>query len=272
MPYPIAKLAYGLRCRLHDLATPVERYNIQTAAGNPSICPPNQKVQTINTFSMIHYEDGTFKVSDSEIRKDNLYRTVYLNIDGDRVQDLASAPFGHILCQYSLNLFDCPLSKVFFKNLSSLVFASNVRKIFLSESSNYGYVLNLSDLLNGFPNLDNIDALRVRVADTWMTDILQCKHHCITELQLFLTYKQFESLSANNLVEFLQTQKEGFHLMLIVISIKEDVPLQLDHGEFLTFDSEWDFSQFLQKKLPQYEHRTRLVVRDIIWKQYVWFF
>uniref|UniRef100_A0A7E4VM91 Type VII secretion protein n=1 Tax=Panagrellus redivivus TaxID=6233 RepID=A0A7E4VM91_PANRE len=109
------------------------------------------------------------------------------------------------------------------------------------------------------------------VADTWMTEILEHDNHSITELHLRITDREQVPALSTNVVAFLKAQKEGFYLRLIIP--EEDVPLQLDQGELLIIEvHEVDLLMYLNQKLPQYIHRTRLLVQNRPSTLFVWFF
>uniref|UniRef100_A0A7E4VLI5 F-box domain-containing protein n=1 Tax=Panagrellus redivivus TaxID=6233 RepID=A0A7E4VLI5_PANRE len=249
MPYPITKLAYGLRCRLHDLATPVERYKLQIAAGNPSICPPIEAIKIAESFTWFKCRDGILEDIDFNVRNDSpLYCTTDLRFGYATLQNLDSAPL--------------------------LVFASNINQIAVVKSSNDSYVLKMSDLLNGFPNLNEILVHNVLSADTWMTEILQREHHCITDLRLSLTLEQFTALSAADLVAFLQAQKKGFHLALSVLQTGKIVPLLLHLGGFPTYKMSRDYEVqcLAHKRLRRYKRNTRLQIGTYNAHKYqIWF-
>uniref|UniRef100_A0A7E4ZYJ9 F-box domain-containing protein n=1 Tax=Panagrellus redivivus TaxID=6233 RepID=A0A7E4ZYJ9_PANRE len=273
MPYPIAELAYGLRRRLHDLATVAERYDIQIAAGDYSICPPIQMLDRYRVNNVfLNYEDDTIKVTPDVETDGLLYRisTVFCA----RLQNCPSVPFDHFCDQKILLMANCHLSKTLFEELSSLLSAS-IQEVHMNSNSNVEYVLKMSDLLTSFPNLTKISATALSFADTWMVEILQYPQHNLTDLTLRMTFEQFKALNVGELVAFLLAYKKGFHLTLQIVQSTENDSLQLDlpNVPSFTLSRRYDFERASNPNLQQYDSNTRLVVQSYsTWDGYVWFF
>uniref|UniRef100_A0A7E4VK71 FTH domain-containing protein n=1 Tax=Panagrellus redivivus TaxID=6233 RepID=A0A7E4VK71_PANRE len=283
MPYPIPKLAYGLRCRLHDLATPVERYNIQIAAGNPLICPPAQTIQNITDLVYFIYKDNAAEVLPNfNIEKNSpVYAIKNVCLTGFNSHNITTALFDHFICQEIVNAEECHLSKTFFEMLSRLVIASSIKQIMLFKTSNDGYVLQMSDLLTVFPNLTEVRLERVPVADTWMTEISQYGQHGYTRIQLGLTLEQITALSTVDLIAFLQAQKKGFQLTLDLPAVRKFSPIEpksllpgLDQFPNYELEQDYDIAVIINnKKIQSHKQDTVLELRvSDAFNSHVWFF
>uniref|UniRef100_A0A7E4VQ41 TIFA protein n=1 Tax=Panagrellus redivivus TaxID=6233 RepID=A0A7E4VQ41_PANRE len=89
MPYPLSKLPYGLRCRLRELATPRESYELQLAAPNLAGLQPIIKVVDIRNVTFIAYKTGSYYIFSGEDKKYEKENDIYFRVnDTIRFQSL----------------------------------------------------------------------------------------------------------------------------------------------------------------------------------------
>uniref|UniRef100_A0A7E4UWE2 FTH domain-containing protein n=1 Tax=Panagrellus redivivus TaxID=6233 RepID=A0A7E4UWE2_PANRE len=244
MPYPIAKLAYTFRCRLHELATPVERLRLQLAAGDTSICPPRQILKGSESHLNFYYinEAVSIRESYSEILKSiDLVKTnlVYCETDFTlkqaNLQDLNNLPY-----------FDF----AFFQKFKETTAFLNVESIAIVGNTNDNYInFNLSDVMTFFPHVVYL-RLYTPFAETWMADIQNITQHKVQHIQFNSTIEEFELINVDDFVNFLKTQrrKETFGLYITMVTetaaifrkfckklkkaLKERLPPKFDDNKF----------------------------------------
>uniref|UniRef100_A0A7E4VJD5 FTH domain-containing protein n=1 Tax=Panagrellus redivivus TaxID=6233 RepID=A0A7E4VJD5_PANRE len=216
MPYPIAKLAYGLRCRLSELATLSERYRLQEAAGNKDICPP--KLQAIHVKNKILYFSKNGKAFETmfhyyyayflNIMAKVLYICLDVKLDNVPVESITEDMLAHTVFRpHTLELYnydDIPAN--FFANLQSKILLTEVTTLTVDRIASNR--IDLCELFGHIPRLETFTFDGV-VSKTWMSDILKSQKSKLRSLDVHLSFESFEELKAEELVDFIKAQMKS---------------------------------------------------------------
>uniref|UniRef100_A0A7E4ZS96 Thioredoxin-like_fold domain-containing protein n=1 Tax=Panagrellus redivivus TaxID=6233 RepID=A0A7E4ZS96_PANRE len=179
MVYPITCLPYGLRRRMSELATPIERYDLQVAAGQMNICPPRlQTIRTMDTAIQFKMENSILTVS--EIMNDYQAKPFPVNEDdlifckksvgfvNMRSEDLENPIFNNFKFDITVISFsDCDASANFYREVAAFTKTKPVHLCIFTNST-----ISFKDVFDAFPGTTKL-SLKATLPNGWRSDLFR---------------------------------------------------------------------------------------------------